>query len=274
MAEKWITAEEHEKHVDDEIYKFMEVVPRGSPPEKIKSKLSAYKGQFTKTENLARAQLEDVHSLDIEDYNSTLRNTLYNIKDKLDINRGILEYLFDLYLVVCKPDDIKEATESSKSINAKFNDMSSKLTLAIIRTEGQIIRRKENHELKLAELKLKTKLPTEEHENQGNDRNVPRIASTLQPDKLEINSFDPVKFNSWVEKFGEYLRANHVPQMKPNKQQISYARTLVEDNLYGLVEPKITRDTVAVAFDEDENVRKITNAENPSFVELLIAEWL
>ena len=82
MAEKWITAEEHEKHVDDEIYKFMEVVPRGSPPEKIKSKLSAYKGQFTKTENLARAQLEDVHSLDIEDYNSTLRNTLYNIKNK------------------------------------------------------------------------------------------------------------------------------------------------------------------------------------------------
>ena len=273
--EKWLTAEEHSKLVEDEISRALEKIPKSSDADEIKYKLTAYKGLFTKAQKQADLQLSIATETDSEDYSEDLRNSLWSANDKLDIYKGILEYIFELFLIHCSQDQVKKTEEDSKAYSDRYYEISKQLQLAILRTEGQIRRRQEEHQLQLAELQKRPATQNEQRHHQGlQDRNVPRIASTLQPELLQTESFDPVKLNSWVEKCGEYLRANQVPQMTPNKQQISYARTLVEEQLYNLIEPKITNETVAVAFDEDENVRKEVNNENPSFIELLILEWL
>ena len=278
LQEKWLTLEDHENLIQEKTKEITDQIPQDSNADYLKAKLRSYKGQFTKSETAAAEEYATFGRFQQSDYNSTIRSTLYKCKDKLCIYRNVLEYIYDLYLVVCNAEDLDTSEREAADIAKRFAKSSSQLTLGICRIEAFIKKQLEDYQVRLAEARKTTITERGDHQNDQvvqRDQNVPRIASSLKPETLEISVF-PVAFNHWVQRTGEYLRANHVPDMQVNRQQISYCRPLIKDTLYTAIEPYITRDTVAVVFnDEDDTVRMQLDppADHPTFLELLGLEW-
>ena len=278
LQEKWLTLEDHENIVEEKTKEITDTIPQDSNADYLKGKLRAYKGQFTKAETAAAEEYATFERFEQDDYNSTIRSTLYKCKDKLCIYRNVLEYIYDLYLVVCTAEVVDVSEREAADIAKRFAKSSSQLTLGICRVEAYIKKQMEDYQVRLAEANKTTTLNRGDQTNEQviqRDQNVPRIASSLKPETLEISVF-PVAFNHWVQRCGEYLRANHVPDMQVNRQQISYCRPLIKDTLYTAIEPYITRETVAVIFNEgDDTVRMQLDppTEHPTFLELLGLEW-
>ena len=185
-----------------------------------------------------------------------LRTILYKDKDDVNIYKSVLEWIYQNYLQVCKAEDVEKAEESSEAINKKWLKTTSLLTAAISKVEGGLLTDARRHEIELANIKA-TVQETIKSDHESNP-SVPKIASSLRPDSLDL-TMNPVKFNIWIEKFGEFVRGNKISTFsKPD--QISYAKTLISDELWTLIKSKVNEKTQAAVFnqgkvtlDRDEN---------------------
>ena len=138
----------------------------------------------------------------------------------------------------CEEDELASAEKDSKEINSRWLSINSMLTAAISKVEGGLQTDAKRHELELANIKAQIKESLKKDHDTGTS--VPRIASDLRPEKPLELAWSPVRFNIWLGKFGDYIRANKISTFsKP--EQISYAKTLISDDLWTLNKSKIMK---------------------------------
>ena len=265
---KSLSLEQHEEIVELKTAEKVDKLPEGLSAETLKLSLNSYKGKFTSAINKANSNIVTFEQIGRDEYTENWRTILYNDKDDINIYKNVLEWIFQNYLQVCEDKSVAEAEKSAAEINQRWLKSNSLLTAAISKVEGGLQVDAKRHELDLAKAKAAESVKNDSENNPA----VPKIASSLRPEPLDL-AMNPVKFNNWLEKFGEFIRGNKISNFsKPD--QISYAKTLISDELWTLLKSKINENTQAAVFAQGK-VTLLRDANgHDTFVGLLAQEWL
>ena len=264
-----LTLEQHEALVEQKSEEKIAQLPPGLSAEKLKGSLTAYKGKFTSAREKAYSNITTFDGVKREDYTENWRSILYKSKDDLNIYKNVLEWIFQNYLQVCDQTLVAAAENSSKDVNEKWLQIDADLTAAISKVEGALQIDARRHELELAKLKQSTSSSKSDSES----RTVPRIASDLKPEtRLDIK-MNPVQLQLWLSGFGDYVRANQINTFKPS-DQISYAKTMISEDLWTLILPKVTEHTQAAHFHNGRITFEQDDKGHDTIAKLLAEEWL
>ena len=263
-----LTLEQHLEFVEAKSAEKIAKIPPGLAVDKLKPSKTSYKGKFTIAVDTAEADLKSFGDIGRDEYTPNWRTRLYNAKDQVTIYKNVLEWIFQNFLQVCRQEDLPAAEKESNDIMSRFLDIDSHLTSAISKVEGALQMDARRHELEMAEIKAK-----QPQVDADKPAPIPRIALDLKPEQRLDLVMNPTQFQSWISSFGSYIRANRIHTFHPS-DQISYAKTMISDDLWTLIEPKVNRNTQAVVFDDGKVSLGKDEHNRDTFVRLLAQEWL